>query len=154
MSITRTKLEVQTLSAALAEVGKLPQLSADEETPESRQNLRKFRYACGKNPRKLKDEMAGIVAEMQDFNEAREALCNEHSTKDAEGEPVVIRGRYQMKNEAAFGKALDELEKAQGIPELMKEEVELDLHLIAEDCIPISLPQSLYTPLLLMVDDN
>jgi hypothetical protein len=98
--------------------------------------------------------MKGIFEGMKKYNEEREVLCEEHAYKDDDGKSIIISNAYQMKDERAFNEDLEILNDKHKVDEFLDEEVDADVHMISEECIPVSLPQSFYMGILLMVDDE
>ena len=127
----------------------------------------KAAYGIAKNKLKAEPEIKSIQEAQQkiqpdarvlEFENKRIELCKEFATKDEEGEPVTIGPRFDIPVDAMedfekkieevkeeYKEALEEKEKnEEEWMELMKEEVEIDIHTIHIDFMPDTVtPQQL-----------
>lgn len=83
-------------------------------------------YELGKNKVRIERIMEPII---EDYNKARKLIIEQLSEKDENGKSVIVDNKYVFgNNEEEARKLLTDLEE-----DLMKKEVEIELHKISED---------------------
>ena len=114
----------------------------------------KFNYSVAKNVRLLK----GIIEDFEsaiktgdsylEYDRKRIELGKEHANKDEKGEPIVIDGKFDVKDMSLFEQAYKELEeeykeaisehgkKIEELNALLEEESSVELHKISLDDVP------------------
>jgi len=143
----------------------------------SKEMKAKAAYGLAKNKTKVESEIKAIQeaqqkiqpsAEAIKFNEERIKLCEEFSNKDEDGKAIEIGLRYDIPAEKIeafeakveevkekYKEALEEKEKKEEEwMELMKEEVEVDIHRIHIDLMPDTItPQQIETLGEIIIDE-
>jgi len=97
--------------------------------------------------------------EVQEYEKRRKALAAEHSYKDGDGNPIMVQGRYQIRDHDGFDRKLnalrEEMDEAWALleahqkeyDELLQEEVELEILAIPFDWLPKEIEPSALGPL-------
>jgi hypothetical protein len=104
-----------------------------------------FAYCVLRNLKKLSPEMGKIeeflkATNYADYEKERIQILEKHSAK-IKGEPVIVSGKYDIKNKDKFNKDITKLQEKyknliQQVEEEFKKEVEVDLHKIKLEKIP------------------
>jgi hypothetical protein len=128
---------------------------------------KKLAYAIAKTARVVGAEAKDLrfaqrmpdTPEVQEYEKRRKALAAEHSYKDGDGNPIMIQGRYQIQDHDGFDKKLTALRNEmpetwalleahqKELDELLKEDVELEVHAIQFDMLPKEIEPAALGPL-------
>lgn len=128
---------------------------------------KKLAYAIAKTARAVAAEAKDLrfaqqmpdSPEVQEYEKRRKSLAAKHSYKDGDGNPLMLQGRYQIQDHEGFDRELSALrsemsevwtlleEHQKELDELLKEDVELEVHAIQFDLLPKEIEPAALGPL-------
>ena len=131
----------------------------------------KFAYAVSKNFNKIQPEIKSITdagkpaEEFVKYDKERILLCEKFCKRNAEGNPVIVSGGYQMEDKEGFDKKLEALKKkhkkandarekqVESYEKFLEEEVVIEIHKVKIEDLPEDLTATQIDSIKEMIED-